>query len=154
MRGGAKRNDLETLRGCWSRWTAIIELYAWRRPARRWVAPKAYAVLRQDLIATCRSLAKSGTANQRSYKNLAERMEPWLSPRVLSRTEPELLESLLQCCRQIERELRRQPWDRFVPPRTRSVLIVLFFFTFLILVIAPFDVGWHASLNYLRVKVG
>ncbi len=116
MTGRDSRAPRQALQEDWSHWTAIIALFARRRPARRRVNPRAYASLRKDLIATCRSLAETDGERSAYYAALEEIVRPWLSPRVFARTDREILFTLLHRCREVEQELTgrkpRPEWMR------------------------------------------
>ncbi len=107
--------EVDALRKQWSQWTAIVELFAWRRGARRRVDPQAYGALRREIIAACRSLAQSDPHNASRYRSLEVVVRPWLNPRVLNRTERELLLSLLARCRDAEAGLSGRSWQWSVP---------------------------------------
>jgi hypothetical protein len=100
------QSSQDILRDDWSRWTAIIALFAGRRPGRRQVNPQAYAALRERLIAACRSLAESDSPRRSFYASLEEEVYPWMDLHVLAHTDGEILTKLLQQCREVERELR------------------------------------------------
>ncbi len=111
MRRRKPGTESEALRASWHRWTAIIELFARRRLARRRVDPREYRRLHQELLAACRSLADSAGEESRAYyEGLEGLARPWLSPKILAHADPEILDSLLARCRQVEAELgvRRQ----------------------------------------------
>jgi hypothetical protein len=114
-RSGALRS--RELRRRWSEWTAIVELFACRRGARKWVDPRAYRALRQELIIACRSLAEDDPSNAATYRALEEMILPWLTPEALDRTDHELLVFLLNRCRQVERRLRGRLGRVQVPRR-------------------------------------
>lgn len=112
MRRRSPGIESEALRASWHRWTAIVALFARRRLARRRVDPRAYKTLHQGLLAACRSLAGSAGEESRAYyEGLEVLAHPWLSPKTLARADPEILDSLLARCRQVEAELggRRRP---------------------------------------------
>jgi hypothetical protein len=110
MTGQNSRAQRDLLRDHWSRWTAIVALFARRRPARRRVDPVAYATLRDDLIAACRSLAETDAERRSYYTALEDTVRPWLSPHVLDRTDREILFTLLSRCHEVERELTGRRW--------------------------------------------
>jgi hypothetical protein len=110
MTGQNPRSQRDLLQDHWSRWTAIVARYAQRRLTRRGVDPRAYATLRNDLIAACRSLAETDGERRSYYDGLEDTVRPWLSPRVLARTDREILFALLSRCRQVERELSGRSW--------------------------------------------
>ncbi len=104
------RAERDLLGDYWSRWTAIVAIFARRRPARRRVDSRVYAALRHDLIAACRSLAEADEERRPYYTALEDTVRPWLSPRVLERTDREILFTLLLRCRELERELSGKRW--------------------------------------------
>ncbi len=96
----------------------MLALFAQNRPARRRLDPLAYAALRNELIAACRSFAETDDPNRPFYAGLEETVKPWLDLRVLEHTDREILSSVLQHCRAAERELdggeSRRAWVRRV----------------------------------------
>ena len=110
MRAERRRTDVDVLRDCWSRWTAILSLFAERRPGRSRLDPGAYADLRNELIAVCRSLAEADGPERQFYAGLEETVKPWLNLRVLARTDREILTGLARHCRQVEWKLRGRKW--------------------------------------------
>jgi hypothetical protein len=119
MRRGNPDATRERLREDWGRWTTIVWLFTRRRPSRRRIDPRAYAALRDDLLAACRSLAEAETDGMKRsyYAGLEETVRPWLSPRVLARTDREILSALLHRCREVERELSGRRWTLEWPAR-------------------------------------
>jgi hypothetical protein len=105
MRRERGRTDRQVLRDCWCRWTAIVGLFALRRPARRRVDPGVFVALRQQLIEVCQRLAEADKQKSSYYARLEEMVRPWINLRVLSRTDQEILFMLLLRCREVEREL-------------------------------------------------
>lgn len=106
MRRRSPGTESEALRASWRRWTAIVELFARRRLARRRVDPRDYRTVHQGLLAACRSLADSAGEESRAYyEGLEVLARPWLSPRILAHADSEILDSLLVRCRQVEAEL-------------------------------------------------
>src|SRR5689334_16840465 len=94
----------------WSRWTAIVELFARRRPSRHRVDPGSFAALRGELVAAGRSLAASGDETERAVAEHVESLVvPFLSTRVLEQTDGEVLYDLLTRCKEFERVLRGRP---------------------------------------------
>jgi hypothetical protein len=90
----------------WRRWSAVVELFARRRPARRRVDPREYRALYCELTASCRDLASAGDeAGRAYYERLEATVRPWLSLRALEHADREVLGSLLDRCRQVDREL-------------------------------------------------
>lgn len=110
MRGERRRTDRDVLRDCWGRWIAILSLFARGRPARRRLDPRAYAALRQELIAACRSLAEADGPERSFYASLEETVQPWLNLRALDRTDREILSDLLLHCREVDCKLNGRKW--------------------------------------------
>ena len=84
MRGQREAAELATLKRCWRRWTAVVNLFARRRGARHRVDPRAYDTLHKELLEACR--AQEGTADEAGrafYESLEDLAQPWLSVRVL-----------------------------------------------------------------------
>jgi hypothetical protein len=103
--------DLAALRKHWGLWTAVVELFARRRGARRRVNPREYEGLHQELLAACRVLAEAGDAGKRPfYQRLEELAQPWLTLLVLERTDREILFDLLGRCRGAARALGGGGW--------------------------------------------
>jgi hypothetical protein len=131
MKRRARAPEMEaTLRATWGRWTAIVELFARRRPARLRVDPRAYVALHGELIATCQALAVSGDESKRPFlRELEELVQPFLTTRVLAKTDREVLFDLLFRCRDIERMLRGATWtmaaSRWVAPVFLSIVLGL-----------------------------
>jgi hypothetical protein len=110
MKGPGAPTGRAALRAGWRQWTAIVEAFARRRPARRRVSPQAYARLHQGLLAACRSLAETATEADKSYyQGLESLAGPWLTAEVLARTDRQLLGDLWLRCRQVQRELGGGP---------------------------------------------
>jgi hypothetical protein len=110
MTGQTQRTGPDALRACWSRWTAIVALFARRRPARRRIDPRAYAALRQELLAACRSCATADDKKRRYYAELEEIVRPWMELNVFNRTDREILSALLKRCREVERHVTGRRW--------------------------------------------
>src|SRR4051794_10677085 len=91
----------ELLRARWSRWTAIVEAFAARRPSRRWVDPVDYGALRRDLMADCRAAAGAADpGGPAAFEDLESLVRPWLCPKTLAQADREILEGLLARCRE------------------------------------------------------
>jgi hypothetical protein len=101
--------ELATLRHRWRRWTAVVEMFARRRRARRRVSPRQYQLLRDQLLAACRSLAAEGPDGG-YYRDLQNLVQPWLTCGALEQADGEILAGLLGRCRQVERELGGPAW--------------------------------------------
>ena len=105
-----RRTDRDLLRDRWGRWTAILSLFARDCPARRRLDPRAYAILRKELIAACRSLAEADGPDRPFYADLEQTVDPWLNLSVLEHTDCEILSALLRDCREVERKLNGRKW--------------------------------------------
>jgi hypothetical protein len=103
---GRPKADLDLLRDRWSRWTAILSSFARNRPDRRQLDPRAYAILRNELITACRSLAETEGPERHFYVDLEQTVDPWLDLGVLARTDREILHKLVQRSLEVERKLR------------------------------------------------
>jgi hypothetical protein len=115
MRGERQRTDFDVLRDRWVRWTAILSLFALGRPARCRLDPGAYAALRNELIAACRSLAETDGPERAFYESLEEMVKPWLNLRALDRTDREILTGLVLRCREVESKLSGRKWKPALP---------------------------------------
>jgi hypothetical protein len=120
MKGDTSKSDPDVLRDCWHRWTAIVELFARGRGSRHRLDACAYADLRRELIAVCRSLAQADGPERRFYAGLEETVNPWLYLRVFESADKEILAGLLLRCREVERKLNgtqsRLAWLRHWRP--------------------------------------
>jgi len=110
---GRKPKDLElkSLRASWSRWTAVVELFAHRHPGRNQITRESYAALHKELIDKCRTLAERRGSGDPLYGKLPDIVEPWINPQVLGRTDRDLLIFLLYRCRDIQRQLGSRTWN-------------------------------------------
>jgi hypothetical protein len=126
MAAERRREDNDVLREHWNRLTAVVALFAERRPARLRLDPRAYAALHKDLIAVCRSLARAQADEERRsyYAHLEHMVQPWLSLGVLARTDGEILSEFLKHCRRIDDELRGRRWKLGLPRRWVSALAI------------------------------
>jgi hypothetical protein len=74
------------------------------------VDPGEYHSIYRELTSTCRELASADDEARRDdYKRLEATVRPWLSLKVLDRTDRAILDSLLDRCRQVDRELGAKP---------------------------------------------
>jgi hypothetical protein len=122
MSGARRRTDREVLGDCWGRWTAIVELFARRRPSRNRLDGRSYAALRTDLIAACRSAAEADEPRRPFYAGLEELVRPWLDVRTFARADPEILNTLLLHCRKMHRELGGRGLSLKLPLRSAPTL--------------------------------
>jgi hypothetical protein len=156
MNGQNPKAQRDLLRDDWSRWTAIVALFARRRPTRRRVDPRAYTTLHNELIAACRSLAEADAERRSYYTELEDMVRPWLNPRLFARTDCEILFTLLSRCRAVERDLtgRRKVLEWLSPsapgPMIATGAVVLglawavltFGLPVLVIVRDAFDTAW------------
>ena len=124
MSGERGTTQLDVLRDCWSRWTTIVSLFAGNSPARRRLDASAYAALRNELIASCRSLALADDSEPLLYAGLEETVKPWLNLRVLDQTDREILRGLLQHCRDVESKLYGRQSRRTSPLHWKPVMAI------------------------------
>src|SRR4051812_23375629 len=104
--------DRAGLRPRWSRWTALLERYGRQRRAVTAADAREYRALHRELVAACVAAAAAGGPGCELYRRLEELARPWLSVRVLERTDDELLLDLLARCRQAEQQLGPRPRPR------------------------------------------
>jgi hypothetical protein len=94
----------------------VVELFASGARRRLRVRPEAYARLYRSLLDSCRAIAKDAEPSQQAfYYSLGELVQPWLSARILAKTERTLLAHLLESSLRAERRLtgrKRRPWLR------------------------------------------
>src|SRR5689334_19290662 len=99
-------NAISELRTYWRRWLRIVELFAHRRRARKWIDPRSYELLHFNLVEACHSLAEMADADERAYfSNLEHLALPWVTLQSFQSSDRELLEDLLTRCLQAENEL-------------------------------------------------
>jgi hypothetical protein len=116
---------LAALSSRWRRWTAIVEIFASRRRGRSRVNPEAYRALHRDLTRLCQSLAASADEPERVFcRTLESLVQPWLNPGVLARADREILDDLLNRCREAERELGERTQDPAARRRGALVIVV------------------------------
>jgi hypothetical protein len=97
----------------WQRWTDLIEtIVAGRGPSR--IPSDTYRAVHAALLQVCRSGVESAPtpARRAFYQELVSIAQPWLNLQTFYHTEPQMLKSLLQRCKQIELELNdgKVPW--------------------------------------------
>jgi hypothetical protein len=130
------------LQSRWREWTAIVELFAKKSPARKRVGAREYAELHSQVIAACRLLAHEAPddAARAYFTELEHIAEPWLSPRALSLAGGEILKSLLARCRAVEHELGVR---RMLAPPPAARLLGVSLFT--LLVVLGCALAWAAG---------
>ncbi len=93
------------LREAWRRWTRVVEAFA-KGSARAGVSTEAYKLLHTQLLEVCRAQAEAAEGPQRAaFQRLEAIAEPWLTPQSLGAADRQTLVSLLERCRQVEREM-------------------------------------------------
>ncbi|MGO9469408.1 MAG: hypothetical protein ACLQIB_08595 [Isosphaeraceae bacterium] len=125
MTAEKRKTDRDVLRDCWGRWTTILAQFAQNRPARRRLDPRAYAALRHELIAACRSLAEAAGPERLFYVGLEETVKPWLNLRVFERTDREILGKLLLHCREVECKLTGGRSSRTWPVHWKPAMAIV-----------------------------
>ena len=103
-------NVSRSLPQCWRRWMEIVEMYALHHHVRGRVDPRYYENLHRELRSACFAPTVN-EADQRYYATIEIFVRPWLSLNVLEDTDHEILCSVLERSRQIDRELNGA--DRF-----------------------------------------
>ena len=99
----------------WQRWSEILMWFALKRPDRKRVKPAYYEALYRELIATCQEMATSDLKRRKFYESIAELVSPWLTTRVLERTDRSLLLDLWQRCQQVDRQFGlRASWRKII----------------------------------------
>jgi hypothetical protein len=138
------------LRRHWRSWTAVVDLCARRRRARRRVRPRDYHALHAKLLEACRELAGGAQGSRRAYyEGLANLARPWLTPGVLEQADREILLDLFERCRSAERQLGARTWLGDAARRAARVLGVAAFAALVILVAWPADWRWLPALDWL-----
>jgi hypothetical protein len=101
------------LRPLWRRWRTLLQIIIkGSGPAR--VNPETYRFVHTALLLACRSAAEAAVTSQRRafYQELTSIVQPWLTLQTFARTESQMLQALLERCRQAELELNegKVPW--------------------------------------------
>jgi hypothetical protein len=111
MRSHDRTDHLRALRQHWRRWTEAVELFARCGRRRRRPHLDDYESLHRELLAACRALAAASEGPRRTYyEGLEELAGPWLTCRVLERTDRDILVDLLFRCRQVDAGLNGWTW--------------------------------------------
>ena len=141
------------LRRRFSRWAAIVELFAQRRPARKRVDPQAYVTLHRELIASCRVLAASANEVEAvSYRYLEDLAQPWLDLAVLDRADRadrDILFDLLFRCKHVQAQLGGRSWIRVLRARGTPVFLGSFL-AIMLLCMGRFSVVLSIMLDRAR----
>ncbi len=146
-------NELATLRQCWPQWTRLVELYASNSRLRLHVDHGEYRRIHRRLLQCCRTLAKTEDPAQASfYESLEDLAKPWMSPRILNRTEPRFLADQLRFCHRIEKQLT----GRIRSPRRglRMLLTVVGVFATAVAVLFAASRSRYGSLMIDGVRSG
>jgi len=139
------------LRRRFSRWAAIVELFARGRPARKRVDPQAYVTLHRELIASCRVLAASANEVEAvSYRYLEDLAQPWLDLAVLDRADRDILFNLLICCKHVQAQLGGRSWIRVLRARGTPVFLGASFLAIMLLCMGRFSVVLCTMLDRAR----
>lgn len=94
------------LRKRWHQWTKMIESFARRNVKSRRIDVQSYRALYEGLLEACRCrMARPDIDANGLMHRLEELVKPWLTPDILARTDPEVLQNLLERCRKAEEEL-------------------------------------------------
>jgi hypothetical protein len=112
--------EKKALQECWGRWTAIVELFARRRLARRHVDHHAYLV------------------------------QPWLNLTILARGERDILFDLLIRCHHVRTQLGGHSWIHSVRAYGIPILIGVLFFTLILLCTSTISVPLRTILTIAR----
>ncbi|MGZ3337766.1 MAG: hypothetical protein ACXVBV_20810 [Isosphaeraceae bacterium] len=139
------------LRRRFSRWAAIVELFARGRPARKRVDPQAYVTLHRELIASCRVLAASANEVEAvSYRYLEDLAQPWLDLAVLDRAYRDILFDLLFRCKHVQSQLGGRSWIRVLRARGTPVFLGASFLAIMLLRMGRFSVVLSTMLDRAR----
>lgn len=104
-------NAISELRGYWRRWLHIVELFAHRSRARRWLDPRSYDMLYLNLVEACHSLGEMVDDQERAYFQSLEHLAlPWVSLQSLQTADRDILDDLLTRARQADHELSGRTW--------------------------------------------
>ena len=142
------------LRRRFSRWAAIVELFARWRPARKRVDPQAYVMLHRELIASCRVLAASANEVEAvSYRYLEDLVQPWLDLAVLDRAyhaDHDILFDLLFRCKHVQAQLGSRSWIRVLRAWGTPVFLGASFLAIMLLRMGRFSVVLSTMLDRAR----
>jgi len=142
------------LRRRFSRWAAIVELFARGRPARKRVDPQAYVTLHRELIASCRVLAASANEVEAvSYRYLEDLAQPWLDLAVLDRADRadrNILFDLLFRCKHVQAQLGGRSWIRVLRAWGTPFFLGASFLAIMLLCMGRFSVVLSTMLDRAR----
>ena len=142
------------LRRRFSRWAAVVELFARGRPARKRVDPQAYVTLHRELIASCRVLAASANEVEAvSYRYLEDLAQPWLDLAVLDRADRadrDILFDLLFRCKHVQAQLGGRSWIRVLRAWGTPVFLGASFLAIMLLCMGRFSVVLSTMLDRAR----
>jgi len=142
------------LRRHFSRWAAIVELFARGRPARKRVDPQAYVTLHRELIASCRVLAASANeVEAASYRYLEDLAQPWLDLAVLDRADRadrNILFDLLFRCKHVQAQLGGRSWIRVLRAWGTPFFLGASFLAIMLLCMGRFSVVLSTMLDRAR----
>ncbi len=136
------------LRRRFSRWAAIVEVFARRRPARKRVDPQAYVTLHRELIASCRVLAASANEVEAvSYRYLEDLAQPWLDLAVLDHEDRDILFDLLIRCKHVQAQLGGRSWIRVLRAWGTPVFLGASFLAIMLLCMGRFPAVLSTMLD-------
>ncbi len=139
------------LRRRFSRWAAIVELFARGHPARKRVDPQAYVTLHRELIASCRVLAASANEVEAvSYRYLEDLAQPWLDLAVLDHEDRDILFDLLIRCKHVQAQLGGRSWIRVLRAWGTPVFLGASFLAIMLLCMGRFSVVLSTMLDRAR----
>ncbi|CAN5716558.1 hypothetical protein BH23PLA1_BH23PLA1_28650 [soil metagenome] len=143
MRGRVGITCTVPLRRNWRRWTAIVELFARRRSVRKRLGPGEYEAAYRALLAACRDRAAAAEGPEQAYfETLEDLVRPWLTTHSLARADREILNDLVQRCRQFEQELCGRPWHAALADRARKLTWFAMPLALGALVALSWSLGW------------
>jgi serine/threonine protein kinase len=96
----------DTFRMKFRQWMAMVELTLTRRGSSHGISREAFRALQRELVAACQAQQR-GAPDQRSafFQRLEGLLKPWVSPRALAETDPEIHGQVASLFKQAEREL-------------------------------------------------
>ncbi len=97
------------IRSQWREWTAIVALFAQRRPGRHHVSKTNYQRLHGELLSRCQEKLASAEERCPLYQRMTELARPWRSVEALDAAEVEIARDLFDRCREVQRVLGDRP---------------------------------------------